>query len=108
MKEKILSLVLLFSITHALPVSSGPLVMIEEAIESEALSIKMSKDLTGIIRGKVCQNCETILVNITPETELLIKGQQVDLSEALNRSGSPGVAFFDIKTRKVTKIDLYK
>lgn len=108
MKKRILSLALLFFVMHALPAVSAKLEMIEEAIESEALSIKMSQDLTGVIRGKVCQTCETILVRITPETRLYINRAQVDLSEALTRSGNPGTAFFNIKTRKVTKIHLYK
>lgn len=87
---------------------SGPLVNLEEAIESEKLSIKMSKDLTGIIRGKICDRCEVILVSITPDTKLFIKGKQVDLSKASMRSGKPGTATFNIKTKKVTKIYSYE
>jgi len=87
---------------------AGPLVMVEEAIESEKLSIKISKDLTGVIRGKICDRCEVILVSITPDTKLFIKGKQVSLSKASSRSGKPGTATFNIKSKKVTKIYSYE
>ena len=87
---------------------SGPIINIEEAIESEKLSIKISKDLTGVIRGKICSRCEVIVVSITPETKLFIKGKQVDLSKAALRSGKPGTATFNVKTKKVTKIYSYE
>ena len=87
---------------------AGPIVILEEAIESESLSIKMSKDLTGVIRGKICDSCEVILVSITPDTKLFVKGKQVNLSKASTRSGKPGTATFNIKSKKVTKIYSYE
>jgi len=105
MKKNILLMLALFFVAgHSSAVFSKPVVMIEEAIESESLTIKMSKDFTGVIRGKVCQSCELIVVRITPQTKLFIKGKQADLSEASGRSGKPGTAIFDIKSRNVTRI----
>lgn len=103
-KYSLLSLFLIVFTSFSSLVHAGKTVLVEEAIESASLNIKISRDLTGIVRGKVCDRCETIVVNITPETKLFIKGEQADLSRAASRSGKPGTAVFNIKTRKVTKI----
>jgi len=108
MKKYILLILTLMTLGHFGFAYSGGLVSLEEAIESEKLSIKISKDLTGVIRGKICDRCEVILVSITPDTKLFIKGKQVDLSKASTRSGKPGTATFNIKTKKVTKIYSYE
>ena len=78
--------------------------MIEEAIESTALRIKISRDLNGVVTGKVCQRCELKVVKITPATKLFIDGKPADLSRAASVSGKPGTAVFNIKTQLVTKI----
>jgi len=109
MKKNIrLTLVLMITLGYSGFALAGKLTNIEEAIESEKLSIKMSKDLTGVIRGKICDRCEVILVSITPDTKLFVKGKQVDLSKASTLSGKPGTATFNIKTKKVTKIYSYE
>jgi hypothetical protein len=82
--------------------------MIEEALESESLVIKLSNDLTGIARGKKCDRCEIEVVSITPDTKLLVNGVPTNLIEAQKKSGKPGTIFYDIKTRKVTRIEVYQ
>jgi len=105
MKKNIVRvLILLSSMLMTASVFSKPVVMVEEAIESESLSIKISKDLTGIVRGRVCDRCEVIVVKITPDTKLFIEGKPVALSKAASRSGKPGTVVFNIKTQQVTKI----
>lgn len=110
MKKIILSVLTALALTFSLHSvrASENLRMIEGAIESEALSIKISKDLTGIVTGKVCQRCETQVLKITPVTQLFIAGQKVKLQRATTQSGKSGVAFFDLKTRLVTRIKIYK
>ncbi|MDH5425637.1 MAG: hypothetical protein OEY29_11640 [Gammaproteobacteria bacterium] len=109
MKKIILSVLTTLALTvsiHSVRASEN-LKMIEGAIESEALSIKISKDLSGIITGKVCQRCETQVLKITPATQLFIAGKKVGLTRATTQSGKPGVAFYDLKTRLVTRIKIY-
>jgi len=108
MKKYLLLILAMMTFGHFGFAYAGELISLEEAIESEKLSIKISKDLTGVIRGKICQRCEVILVSITPETKLFINRKQVDLSKASARSGKPGTAIFNIKTKKVTKIYSYE
>jgi len=103
-KNTLFSLLLAMMTVAFTAANAAPVVMLEEAIESESLQIKITKDLSGVVRGKICDRCETIVVNITPETKLYIKGKQVDLSKASSRSGKPGTVVFNIKTQKVTKI----
>lgn len=107
-KNILLSLVFIFAAANSLTGFAKPMVLIEEAIESESLVIKMSKDLTGVIRGRICDRCELIVVRITPETKLFINGKQTDLSKASGRSGKPGTASFNVKSQKVTKIYSYE
>ena len=110
MKKNILYVVAVFVLTftfHSANAGKG-LIMLEEAIESTALRIKMSKDLTGVVTGRVCQTCEVQVLKITPATKLFIGGKPVALKFAAQQSGKPGVAFFDVKTRLVTRIKSYK
>lgn len=81
-----------------------PLTELEYALESNALRIRMSSDGTGIVTGSICEGCEVVNVKITPHTQLYINGQKVGLDRAKERSGKPGTAIYNIKTKVVRKI----
>lgn len=106
-KNKFLFLFILM-VTSFTVNASGKIIQYEEALEFTAMPIKMSKDLTGVITGRVCQRCEPVVVKITPATELVVGDKNVALKFAPDYSGKAGVVFFNIKTRLVTKIRSYK
>lgn len=109
MKKIILNVLVLFCAVVSANISvAGKLVELDSAIESNALRIKVSKDLTGIVSGQTCPSCEIEIVTVTPETQLYVNGVATSLSKASLRSGKPGTAIFNIKSRKVTKILSYE
>jgi hypothetical protein len=109
MKLFISTLMVMSSLLFSMNASAiRPIELLENVIESEALSIKLSNDLTGVITGKICDRCETVVVKITPDTQLFVNNVLTNLTEAKNLSGKPGAAAYDIKTRNVTKILIQK
>jgi hypothetical protein len=79
-------------------------IMVEDAIETESLRISLSANLHGFVEGKVCDECETIKVPITPETKAFSGDVEVPLIKAKNRIGRPATVFYDIETKNVTRI----
>jgi len=84
------------------------LIVVEQAMESMSLKIKISKDLTGIVTGKVCQSCELQVIKITPSTQLYVAGKKVSLKLAGDQNGKEGVVFFNPDTKTATRITSYK
>jgi len=103
---KILINVLVFS--GVFSVSAAGLVEIEHAIESEALGIRLSNDLKGVIKGRRCDTCDVVLVKITPSTKFNVNGVAKPLIEAQKWAGKPGVVIYNIKTKEVRSISIYQ
>jgi len=74
------------------------------AIESESLRISMTSKLDGFIEGKVCDQCETITVTITPETKAYKDGIEVPLIQAKNRIGRFATVIYELDTKNVSAI----
>lgn len=94
----------MFSVFSAASFAANTMIALEEAIESESLQVRMSKDLTGIVKGSRCDGCEMVLVKITPKTKLDINGFITVLKNANKCSGKPGTAIYNIKSREVSSI----
>lgn len=75
-----------------------------DAIESESLRISIGGDLNGFVEGKICDDCETIKVNITPATKAYKNGKEVSLLSAKNRLGRFATVIFEVKTKNVSAI----
>lgn len=69
-----------------------------------ALSIKLSNDRTGIIKGVGCVDCDFTTVKITPKTRAYRNRVEVDLLEAKMRAGKSALVSFNPKTREVQTI----
>jgi len=74
------------------------------AIESESLRISMTSKLDGFIEGKVCDQCETITVTITPQTKAYKDGIEVPLIRAKNRIGRFATVIYELDTENVSAI----
>jgi len=83
------------------------LIAIEQAMETSSLKIKVSKDLTGVVTGKICQSCELQVIKVTPSTQLYVSGQKVSLKFASDQNGKAGVIFFNPETKTATRIKSY-
>ena len=68
------------------------------------LSIKLSNDRTGIVKGVFCIDCDFTSVKITPKTKAYRNGVEVDLLEAKMQAGKPALVSFNPKTRAVQTI----
>ncbi|MBL4712792.1 MAG: hypothetical protein JKX75_09925 [Gammaproteobacteria bacterium] len=74
------------------------------AIESASLRISLGSDLNGFVEGKVCDECETIKVIITPETKVYENNIEVPLIRAKNRIGRFATVFYELETKNVSAI----
>ena len=74
------------------------------AFESMSLRISMDASLNGFIEGKVCDECETIQVAITPKTKAYENNIEVPLKKAESRLGRYATVIYLVKTKKVTAI----
>jgi len=74
------------------------------AIESQSLRISLDSGLHGFVEGKVCDQCETIKVTVTPETRAYDNGVEVPLIRAKNRIGRYATVIYELDTKNVSEI----
>ncbi|UCB55675.1 MAG: hypothetical protein JSW45_03865 [Thiotrichales bacterium] len=72
--------------------------------EISDLDIKQSNDGTGIIRGVHCGECDFQIVKITPDTKVIVNGNEVHLLRARERDGQDAYIEFDKETAEVKHI----
>ena len=72
--------------------------------EANPLSIKLSKDGTGIVKNIYCWICDYKIVNITAKTKAYKNGIQVSIQEARKRNGKSALVAFDPYTREIQTI----
>jgi len=77
---------------------------VHNAIESMSLRISMDASLNGFIEGKVCDECETIRVTITPATKAYANNIEVPLTNAKSRLGRYATVIYLMETKEVTAI----
>ena len=68
------------------------------------LSITQSNDGTGIIKDVSCTECDYKFVKITPDTKVIVNGQEVELLRARERAGMQAYIEFDKETAEVKHI----
>ena len=74
------------------------------AFESMALRISIDKSSHGFVEGKVCDYCEEIKVNITPETKAYNNNVEVPLKQAKGRLGQYATVIYELETKNVSAI----
>jgi len=74
------------------------------AIESVSLRISLDDSLHGFIEGKVCDECDTIRVTITPDTKAYANNIEVPLKSAEARLGRYATVIYENKTKNVSAI----
>ena len=74
------------------------------AIESQSLRISLASNLSGFVEGKVCDECESIKVTITPQSKAFNKSVEVPLINAKNRIGRYATVIYELKSKNVTAI----
>lgn len=72
--------------------------------ETDSLSIKLSGDGTGIIKGVGCYDCKFKIVKITHNSKATNAGKEVNILEARKRSGKPAMVSFNPETQEVQYI----
>jgi len=78
---------------------------VQAAIESESLKISLDENTgTGVVYGKVCDECEELKLNITPETRAYEGKTQVGLAQARGRLGREATVIFNTETKNVVSI----
>jgi len=77
---------------------------LHNAIESQSLRISMDDSLNGFIEGKVCDECDTIKVTITPDTKAFDNNVEVPLKRAKSRLGRYATVIYVKDTMNVSAI----
>lgn len=75
-----------------------------QTIEASKLQIVLGKDLNGYVTGKICDQCETLRVVITPETLAFAGRTPVPLILAKERAGKDALVTFEEKSLIVKTI----
>ncbi len=86
---------------------SGKLIMIEDAFELEPSVYFLGKNLTGAIHGKVCETCPLVKLTITPQTRAYNGEKEVSLASKVGSTKKPRFTYYNIKSRKVTRLVWY-
>ena len=84
--------------------AENKMVRVEEALELSSLNIRLDASLNGRIEGKMCEQCKTINVVVTPDTLAMEDHKAVPLIEVKKRAGKPALVIFDPKTLKAKTI----
>jgi len=78
---------------------------VEQAVESVALKISLNeKTATGVVYGKVCDDCEELKLVITPESRAYQGKTQVGIAQAKARLGREATVIFNKETKEVIRI----
>jgi hypothetical protein len=78
---------------------------VEEAVESDALKISLDVETaTGVVYGKMCDQCERLKLLITPETRAYAGTTQVGIAQAKSRLGREATVIFNKHTNEVIRI----
>jgi hypothetical protein len=72
--------------------------------ETDSLSIKLSGDGTGIIKGVGCYDCDFKIVKITEKSKATNAGVEVNILEARSRAGKSAMVSFNPETQEVQYI----
>ena len=72
--------------------------------ETDSLSIKLSDDGTGIVKGVGCSDCDFKIVKITEKSKATNAGVEVNILEARSRAGKTAMVSFNPETREVQYI----
>jgi hypothetical protein len=80
-------------------------IMAENAMETESLRISLdARTSTGFVIGKICDQCDEIQAQITPETRAYHDGKEIPLARASDRLGRYATVFLDMENKRVTRI----
>lgn len=104
MNRQVLVAIIVLSFFSTISFAANDSYKIEEAMESDELEIRLANNLTGIIKGHRCDDCELVLVKITPNTKLKIDGFKTHLSNIRKCSRKPSTVIYNIKSREVTSV----
>jgi len=78
---------------------------VEEALESVALKISLDEETaTGVIYGKVCDQCEELKLTITPQTRAYAGKTPVGIAQVKSRLGREATVVFNKHTKEVIRI----
>ena len=77
---------------------------LHNSFETESLRISLGTDLNGFVEGKVCDQCKTIKVTITPETKAYVNNVEVPLIKAKSRIGRYATVMYELDTKNVSTI----
>jgi hypothetical protein len=80
------------------------IIQTHNAIESQSLRISLDSSLHGFVEGKVCDQCETIKVTVTPETRAYDNDVEVPLIRAKSRIGRYATVIYELNTKNVSEI----
>ncbi len=75
-----------------------------DAIETTNLRISLKKNNHGIVEGKSCATCKTMVLNVTPETKAFRGTKEVPLRQAKGRLGRYATVIFELDTKNVSQI----
>ncbi len=75
-----------------------------KVFETESLSIKLSNDGTGIVKGIRCDGCDFNFVSITENSKASKDGVEVSIMEARGLAGKFVMVSFNPETQEVQYI----
>ncbi len=80
------------------------IIMIEDALEAEVVSISIDASLNGYVVAKGCPNCADQRFKINKHTRAIKNGKNIHLHKANQLNGKPAVIIFDRKTKLSNRI----
>ena len=102
MLKQLLITLLLSAMTVA---SAGTMIILEEAAEFDALSVRVSDKGKGTFRLRPCDECKELRLKIAPTTALRVGGKRLPLAAVNSLTLRSGTVFYDVDTRVVTRIE---
>ena len=89
-------------------VAGADIVIVEEAIETQLLDLKLTSYATGVVYVAECDECRPMQLVVTGTTKASFGGRPIALADLAQYSELGATIFYDKASRTVTRIEVWQ
>jgi len=84
--------------------AAAELIPVSEAVETQALMVKVRANGGGHVAGRECDDCPLHRFRVSPQTRYIAAGKPVSVVELRARNGQPATIIYNLKSGLATRV----